>query len=103
MHQIEIIGSPIACKDGIKETWRDVADWTAGQLKSHYGDQVRVRYYDLFEPNLPAIPVYGALPIVLIDGLVISRGTKISIPLIRKKIQELDAVLLEAVNRYKTT
>lgn len=87
MHQVIVIGAPVACKDGIKETWREVAEWAAGQLCSRYGDQVRVQYYDLFDPQCPAIPPEGQLPVVMVDGQVISCGGKISIPLIRKTIE----------------
>jgi len=92
MHQVEIIGVPVACKEGLKETWREVTVWAADKLNSIYGNQVCVRYYDLFDPILPAMPSNARLPIVLVDGIVVSSGTKISIPLIRKKIQELDAL-----------
>ncbi len=91
MHQVEIIGAPVVCKEGLKETWREVSDWTAARLKTYFGDQVRVHYYDLFDPTCPAIPLEGQLPVVFIDGKVISCGGKISIPLIRKKIEELDS------------
>lgn len=88
MHQVIIIGAPMACKEGIKETWRDVAEWTAGQLRSRYGEQVKVQYYDLFDPECPAIPAEGQLPVVMVDGQVVSCGGKISIPLIRKTIED---------------
>jgi hypothetical protein len=90
MHQVDIIGAPVACKDGIKETWRDVAEWAAGQLKSRFGGTVQVQYYDLFDPRCPTIPPDGQLPVVMVDGQVVSIGGKISVPLIRKKIEELD-------------
>ena len=90
MHQVEIIGAPVACKEGVKETWREVADWAVAKLTTYFGDKVRVHYYDLFDPTCPKIPLDGQLPVVLIDGMVISCGGKISIPLIRKKIEELD-------------
>ena len=88
MHQVIIIGAPMACKEGIKETWREVAEWTAGQLRSRYGEQVKVQYYDLFDPQCPAIPAEGQLPVVMVDGQVVSCGGKISIPLIRKTIED---------------
>lgn len=88
MHLVEIIGAPVACKEGVKETWREVADWAAEKLRARFGDKVRVQYFDLFDPQCPAIPPEGQLPVVLIDGMVISCGGKISIPLIRKKIEE---------------
>lgn len=89
MHQVDIIGAPVVCKDGVKETWREVAEWAAGQLHSRFGDQVRVHYYDLFDPQCPALPPEGPLPVVKVDGTVISSGGKISIPLIRKTIEGL--------------
>jgi disulfide oxidoreductase YuzD len=87
VHQVVIVGAPVACKEGIKETWREVAEWAAGQLRSRYGEQVKVQYYDLFDPQCPAIPPEGQLPVVMVDGQVISCGGKISIPLIRKTIE----------------
>jgi hypothetical protein len=89
MHQVEIVGSPIACENGVQETWREVADWVAEQLKNTYKDAVRVRYYDLFDPSCPEIPPEGHLPIVYIDGVVLSRGGKINISRIRKRLEEL--------------
>jgi len=89
MYQIDIIGAPVACKDGIKETWRGVAEWAADQLKDRFGDAVRVQYYDLFDPQCPTLPLEAQLPVVKINGMVISCGGKISIPIIRKKIEEL--------------
>ena len=86
---VEIIGAPVACKDGIKDSWREVAEWTSGRLRARFGDQVRLQYFDLFDPNCPTIPPDGQLPVVLVNGTVISSGGKISIPLIRKKIEEL--------------
>ncbi|MCJ7532630.1 MAG: hypothetical protein MUO64_16585 [Anaerolineales bacterium] len=89
MHQVDIIGAPVACKDGIKETWREVAEWAAGQLQARFGDMVRVHYYDLFDPQCPNVPSDGQLPVVLIDGMIISSGGKISLPIIRKKLEQL--------------
>ena len=86
---VRIVGTPVACKDGIKETWRDVAEWASGQLRERYGDQVNVEYFDLFDPNCPTIPPYSQLPVVFLNEIVVSNGGKISVPLIRKKIEEL--------------
>jgi disulfide oxidoreductase YuzD len=86
---VKIIGAPIACKDGIKDSWRKVAVWVAGQLKARFGDKVKVEYFDLFNPNCPTIPPDSQLPIVLIDDMLVSSGGKISLPLICKKIEEL--------------
>jgi hypothetical protein len=86
---VKIIGAPVACKDGLKESWRDVAEWGARQLQSRYGETVRVRYYDLFDHDCPPMPLEGQLPLVFVDGALISSGGKISVPLIRKKIDEI--------------
>lgn len=89
LQNVVIVGASVACEDGIKETWREVADWAAGQLKVRYGEQVKVEYFDLFDPNCPPIPSDCQLPLVLVDGKMVSSGGKISIPLIRKKLEEL--------------
>lgn len=86
---VRIIGAPVACKDGIRESWREVADWAAGQLSRRYDGQVQVQYYDLFDPVCPALPPDSQLPVVLVNDTLISSGGKISIPLIRKTIEEL--------------
>lgn len=86
---VKIIGAPVACKDGIKDTWREVTEWAAGQLRSRYGETVRVQYYDLFNPDCPTLPPDSQLPVVFVDDVLVSSGGKISIPLIRKKIEKL--------------
>lgn len=86
---IKIVGAPVAFKDGIKETWREVADWVAVQLRSRYGEKVSVQYYDLFDPDCPTLLPDSQLPVVFVDDLLLSSGGKISIPLIRKKVEEL--------------
>ncbi len=85
---VKIIGAPVACKDGIKDTWREIADWASAQLRSRYGEKVRVRYYDLFDPDCPTLPPNSQLPVVFVSDVLVSSGGKISIPLIRKKIEE---------------
>jgi hypothetical protein len=88
---VQIIGAPIACKDGVKDSWRDVAKWAIGQLKGHFGEAVDARYFDLFDANCPPIPANAQLPLVLINGEVVSSGSKIAMPLIRRKIQDVAA------------
>lgn len=90
MYTVKIVGAPIACKEGIKDTWRDVAEWASGQLKTRYPDQVKVLYFDLFDPDCPTIPPTSRLPIVFVNDSIVSIGEKISIPQIRKKIEELN-------------
>jgi hypothetical protein len=88
---VQIIGAPIACKEGVKDSWRDVAKWAIGQLKGHFGETVDARYFDLFDADCPPMPSGAQLPLVLVNGEVISSGGKIAIPLIRRKIQEVAA------------
>ena len=40
---VQIIAAPIACKEGVKDSWREVAEWAAGQLKMRFGEGVDVR------------------------------------------------------------
>ena len=86
---VKIIGAPVACKEGFKESWREVAGWTAGQLQVRFGDRVAVNYFDLFDPNCPTIPPGSQLPVVFVNEDLISSGGKISVPLIRTKIEYL--------------
>jgi hypothetical protein len=87
---VQIIGAPIACKEGVKDTWRDVASWAGGQLRARFGDQVRVEYLDLFDPACPPLPPNAQLPLVLVNGDVVSAGGKVSVPAIRKRLETLD-------------
>jgi disulfide oxidoreductase YuzD len=87
--EVKIIGSPVACSEGVKELWRDVASWAAGQLQTRYGDQVITRYFDLFDPECPTFPAESQLPVVFVEEKLVSSGGKISIPLIRQEIESL--------------
>lgn len=53
---IHIIGTPVACADGVTESWRHLAHWVAGQLAIRYGPAVSVIYHDLFDPDCPPLP-----------------------------------------------
>ncbi len=86
---IQIIGAPMACAEGVKDTWREVAKHTADQLIVRFGDRVRVRYFDLFDPDCPTLPASAQLPLVLIGGEALSTGGKISVPAIRKRLEAL--------------
>lgn len=87
--EVIIVGAPVACADGVKELWRDVAIWTERQLRARFGSQVITRYFDLFDPDCPPFPPDSQLPVVFVNEKVISSGGKISIPLIRKEIDSL--------------
>ncbi|MFO7661408.1 MAG: hypothetical protein R6X18_02320 [Chloroflexota bacterium] len=86
---VRVIGSPIACAEGVKDTWREVADWTADQLHNRFGPAVRVNYYDLFDADCPPLPAEAQLPLVLVDDEVFSSGGKISVPAIRRHLEAM--------------
>jgi hypothetical protein len=84
---VQIIGAPIACKEGIKDTWREIAVWAGGHLRQRFGDAVQVQYFDLFDPACPSIPKDVQLPVVLVNSELLSSGGKISVPSIRKYLE----------------
>lgn len=86
---VQIVGAPVACAEGLKDRWRQAAAWAAGQLRGQFGDTVRVDYYDLFDPACPALPPDAQLPLVLVNGEVLSSGGKIAIPVIRRRVEAL--------------
>ena len=86
---VHVTGTPVACSEGMKDTWRDVASWTAGQLAARFGNAVRLEYHDLFDPDCPPLPPDAQLPLVTINGQVLTSGGKISMPAIRKRLEEL--------------
>jgi hypothetical protein len=83
---VEIVGVPVACGDGVKDSWRGISAWVSRELDRGFGAAVRVQYHDLFEAGCPVLPADAKLPIVMIDGEPISVGEKISLPLIRKAL-----------------
>ena len=87
--RVQIIGPRIAYQDGVKDSWRETAEWAAMQLVARYGDSVCVEYFDLFDPSCPPLPEGSQLPLVLVNNRVVSSGGKISVPLIRKNLEEL--------------
>lgn len=86
---VQIVGVPIACTTGVKDTWRDVAAWAANQLSARFGDQVRVEYFDLFDPTCPPLPPGAQLPVIFVAGEVLSTGGKVAMPLIRRRLEGL--------------
>lgn len=83
---IQVVGSPIACSEGIRDDWRHITDWLASKLDAMYGDLVHVQYFDIFDENCPAMPTNAKLPLVKVNEQILSMGEKISLPLIRKHI-----------------
>ncbi len=86
---VQIVGAPVACRDGRQDIWREIAQWAGEQLRTRFGGHVRVEYYDLFDPAGPPVPPGAQLPLVLVNGEVLSSGGKISIPDLRRKIESL--------------
>ena len=86
---IQIVGAPVACADGVKDTWRDLAGGLAGKLRAQYGTAVSVTYHDLFDPGCPALPPDTQLPLVLVNGDVLNSGGKLSMPAIRRGLESL--------------
>ncbi len=97
---IRVFGVPTTsgCDCGTNSsTWRDATEWVARSLKTHFGDKVRVEYFDLFLDALDAFPQVIDLvargkaqpPLVFIDDELLSEGERISGPAIRRRIEAL--------------
>ena len=86
---VRMVGAPIACEGGVKDSWRDTAKWAEGQLRARFGDAVKVQYYDLFDADCPSMPANAQLPLVYVDDEVVISGGKISIPIIRGRVEEM--------------
>jgi len=85
---VVIVGAPVACGPEVKDTWRELSAWVGTQLQHTYCDAVRVAYFDLFEPGCPPLPSDAAeLPLVMVDGKVLTSGGKLSVPLIRRAVE----------------
>jgi hypothetical protein len=86
---VQIIGAPTACRKGRQDTWRRISGLIATRLRGRFGHQVRVAYLDLSHPACPPLPVGAQLPLILVDGQLLSSGGKLSGPAIRKRLEEL--------------
>ena len=101
---VQIIGVKIACEDGLKDAWRETATWAEKQLKTKFGESVKLQYYDLFDPACPSIPPDSQLPYVLVNGEVLSIGGKISLPMIRSRNEIIHAHDSKNLNgRYRSS
>ena len=104
---VRVFGVPTTsgCDCGTQSrTWLDATEWVARSLKTRFGDQVRVEYFDLFLDALDAFPqamdavAQGVQPpLVFIGdnqghlGELLSAGERISGPAIRRRIEALKA------------
>ncbi len=102
---VRVFGVPTTsgCDYGTQSgTWRDATEWVARSLKTQFGEQVRVEYFDLFLDALDAFPqATDAVargtppPLVFIGddqghlGELLSAGERISGPAIRRRIEAL--------------
>lgn len=84
---VRIVGAPVACAEGVKDSWRKVAAYAAEQLTRRFGEAVRVEYYDLFDPDCPPLPPGAQLPLILVNEEMLSCGGKISTPAIRQRLE----------------
>lgn len=84
--KVEIIASPIACEEGIRDDWRDLSKWLSSKLDVIYGNLVTVQYFDIFDSNCPPLPPQAQLPIIKVGEQVLSMGEKLSMPRIREQI-----------------
>jgi hypothetical protein len=87
--RVTIVGAPIACGGELKDTYRQLSRWIAEQLRLRYRDAVQLDYRDLLDPDCPAIPHGAQLPLVLVDGAMLSSGGKLSAPRIRQAVEDL--------------
>lgn len=89
MNKVQIIGTLVACKEGVKDSWREVADYTSRHLHARFHENVVVEYFDLFEKGCPSFPKDAKIPVVLINGELVSSGGKISVPTIQSFIEKI--------------
>jgi len=90
---VRIFGVPVACASGVTEAWRNVADQVRARLTARFGGRVTVEYYDLFSPEMEKFPEVlaqvksgAAVPLVYVDGELLSSGGKISVPAIAARV-----------------
>lgn len=86
---VEITGAKVACKDGMLDSWREVAGWAGGKLRQRFGEMVETRYHDLFDADCPALPQGAQLPLVKVNGEILSSGGRVSLPDLRRKIETM--------------
>lgn len=92
---VRIFGTLTACREGTVDAWRDAAAFGRRALSKRFGDQVAVEYYDLFSPEMDRFPEVvalvaagqGQVPLVFVDGELLSSGGKVSVPEIRRWLE----------------
>ena len=94
---VRIFGVPTACATGVSDAWREVADWARKQLTARFGERVSVEYHDLFSPEMDRFPQVmalvssgeGQVPLVFVGKDLLSSGGKVSVPAIRRQLEDL--------------
>lgn len=79
-----------------KMTWEMAATWLRERLDERFGSRVRVHYVQLFSPESFAFSAVlegikreeFSLPVVMVDGSIVSSGTKLNETLITRNIRE---------------
>lgn len=100
---IQMIGAPIGvCGGGIEDAWRSTARLVARQIERYFGDQVSIEYFDLLDPNCPQIPPDGRLPLVLVNGRVLTSGDKFSTPALRRHLEEMGVARVAPISARDT-
>lgn len=91
---VVIVGLPSAPTCPPEKTWAAAAGFVAKRLRERFGDEVDVAYADLFSPAMLARPeieqmVVGRaleLPLVVVDGAVLSAGGKLNVSAIERGV-----------------
>lgn len=84
---VKIIASPVAYAMGVRDNWREAATWVASKLATRFGDTVSFSYFGLFDADCLTLPAAARLPLVLVNGKVLSSGGKLSAVVIRKEVE----------------
>ena len=82
---------------GPRDGWRAATAWVARSLKTRFGEQVCVEYFDLFSTAMDAFPNVMELvargeaqpPLVFVGDELLSAGERISGPAIRRRLEAL--------------
>jgi len=102
---VRISGVPTTCATGVTDAWREVAGWARRQLTARFGPQVSVEYYDLLSPEMDRFPEVmamvsagqGEVPLVFVDGELLSSGGKVSLTAICRRLETLGLVAREGM------
>ncbi len=97
MITVRVFGVPTASSCGPQDAWQDATSWIARSLKTQFGEQVCVEYYDLFSAALDAFPNVMELvargeaqpPLIFVGDELLSSGGPISGPAIRRRLETL--------------